>query len=160
VVVIGSGSVKNNEINFMAASWVTPISEEPETFGFACYKENHTSDLVQKYKQFSVIIIDDIDLIWKVGTTSGKEINKVEEFKIKVKPGKKLDVPLIENSLGYAECKLTRTVEVGEDWFFIGEVVNWEAKEFDRYGWKDISKIPLHKGGKAFAFAEKLRIIQ
>ncbi len=63
VVIIGSGSIKNNEINFMACSWITLISEEPETFGFACYKEHYTAELVLKYRQFSVIVTDNIDLI-------------------------------------------------------------------------------------------------
>jgi len=160
VVIVGSGSVTKNEINFMASSWITPISEEPAIIGFACYKENYTTELIQKYKQFSIIITEDINLIWKVGTVSGREVNKVKKFNIKAIPGKKLDVPIIEKYLGYAECKLINTVEVGEDLFFIGEVVNWEAKNFDRYGWKDISKIPLHKGGKAFAFAKELKFIK
>jgi len=160
VAAIGSGSIKNNEINFMASSWITPISEEPPMVGFASYKENYTNVLIEKYKQFSVNIIEDIDLLWKIGTTSGREVNKVEKFNIKVIPGKKLDVPIIENSLGFMECKLINSVEVGEDMFYIGEVVNWEARDFDRYGWKDISKIPLNKAGKAFAFAEKLKFIK
>jgi len=160
VIVIGSGSMKNNEINLMTASWITPISEEPPTVGFASYKENYTNVLIEKYKQFSVNVIDDIDLLWKIGTVSGREANKVEKFNIKVIPGKKLDVPIIENNLGFMECKLINSFEIGDGIFYIGEVVNWEAKDFDRYGWKDISKIPLHKGGKAFAFAEKLKFIK
>ena len=155
VVIIGSGSVKNNEINFMAASWVTPISEDLEAFGFACYKENYTAELVKKYKQFSIIITNDIDLIWKVGTVSGREVNKVEKFGINVESGEKLDVPIIEDCLGFAECKLIETVEIGEDYFFIGEVVNWYAKNYNQYGWKEHWNIPLHKAGKAFTFPSK-----
>jgi len=160
VIAIGSGSVKSNEINFIPVSWITPVSEEPPTVGFASYKENYTNILIEKYKQFSISVIDDIDLLWKIGTTSGRNVNKVEKFNIKIISGKKLDVPIIENNLGFMECKLINSVEVGEVIFYIGEVVNWEAKDFDKYGWRDVSKIPLHKGGKAFAFAEKLKFVK
>ncbi|RDD52361.1 flavin reductase family protein [Nanoarchaeota archaeon NZ13-N] len=160
VVAVGSGSIKVGEINFATVSWITPVSEEPPIVGFASYKENYTNSLIEKYKQFSINIIEDIELLWKVGITSGKEIDKVKEFGIKVISGKKLDVPIIEDSLGFMECKLTNSLEVGEGIFYIGEVVNWEAKGFGRYGWEDISRVPMHKGGKAFAFAEKIKIIK
>lgn len=155
VVIIGSGSFNENKINFMAASWITPLSEEPKLIGFACYYENYTSELIKKYKQFSVNIVEDIDLIWKVGTTSGKEIDKVKEFNIKVKKGKVLDVPIIEDCLAFAECKLYKETELGDHYFFAGEVKNWEAKNFGKFGYEEFWRVPLHKSGKSFAFPNK-----
>uniref|UniRef100_A0A7V5XI07 Flavin reductase family protein n=1 Tax=Thermodesulfobacterium geofontis TaxID=1295609 RepID=A0A7V5XI07_9BACT len=155
VVIIGSGNVKNNETNFMACSWITPIAEDVPTLGFACDKEHFTHKLIQKYKEFSVNITEDIDLIWKVGTTSGENINKVEAFNIKIKPGKVLNVPLIENAFANLECKVIKEIEIGEVTFYVGEVKHWEASDFDEYGYKEFWRLPLHKGGKAFTFCLK-----
>jgi len=155
VVVIGSGNVEKEEVNFMACSWITPIAEDIPALGFACDKGHFTHRLIQKYKEFSVNITEDIELIWKVGTSSGKEINKVEKFSIKVKKGKILSVPLLENALAVLECKVIEEVEVGEVMFYIGEVKNWDARDFDEYGYKEFWRLPLHKGGKAFTFSSK-----
>jgi flavin reductase (DIM6/NTAB) family NADH-FMN oxidoreductase RutF len=155
VVIIGSGNVERGEVNFMACSWITPIAEDVPTLGFACDKEHLTHELIQKYKEFSVNITEDIELIWKVGTSSGKEINKAEAFNIKFRQGKVLAVPVLENTLAVLECKVIKEVEVGEVVFYIGEVKNWEAMDFDEYGYKEFWKLPLHKGGKAFTFSSK-----
>mgnify|MGYP001626292450 CR=1 FL=1 len=154
-VIIGSGKVSENVINFMAATWITPISEDLPTVGFSCSKETYTCELIKKYKQFSVNIVKDVKLIWQVGTTSGKEINKVEKFKIKFKAGKVLDVPIIEDCLAYLECRVIKEVEVSECIFFIGEVKNWEAQNFDEYGFKNFWELPYHKAGRAFVFLSK-----
>jgi flavin reductase (DIM6/NTAB) family NADH-FMN oxidoreductase RutF len=63
VFLIGSGSVKAGETNFRACSWITPIAEDLPSPGFACDKEHYTRELIDKYKQFSVNITEDIDLI-------------------------------------------------------------------------------------------------
>jgi len=161
VYVIGSGSIKNNEINFMAASWVMPVAEDIPSICLACETEQYTTELIEKYKQFSVNLIDDINLIWKLGTTSGREINKVKEFNLKVISGKKLDVPILENSLAFLEAKVTNKVKVAEVNLYIAEVVNFEGKDLEEYGLKEFWKVPLHKGGKAFVFPEKkLHFIQ
>ena len=152
VVVIGAGK-KDEKVNFMACSWITPISEEPELIGFACYKENYTSELIRKYKKFSVNIVEDIDLIWKVGTSSGRKVDKIEKYNIEI--GFIEDVPIIKNSLGYLICDLFEEYELGEDYFFVGKVLKWEGKNFERWGWKEHWRVPLHKGGKAFVFPEK-----
>jgi len=155
VVLIGSGSVKAGEINFMACSWITPIAEDVPSVGFACDKEHYTRELIDKYRQFSVNITEDIELIWKVGTVSGRELNKVEAFDIKIEVGKSLDVPLIPQALANLECKVIEEVEVGEVCFYIGEVKHWRAQDFDDYGYKEFWRVPLHKGGKAFVFPAK-----
>jgi len=155
VVLIGSGSVKAVEINFMACSWITPIAEYVPSVGFACDKEHYTRELIDKYRQFSVNITENIDLIWKVGTVSGRELNKLEAFDIKIEVGKALDVPLILEAFANLECKVIEEVEVGEVIFYLGEVKNCRAQDFDDYGYKEFWRVPLHKGGKAFVFPAK-----
>lgn len=157
--VIGSGSIKSEEINFMAASWVSPVTDSG-IVSLACDKETKTFELIEKYKQFSINITDDTDLIWKVGTTSGKEINKVEKFKIEYESGKVLDVPILKKCLGYLEVKLINKVDLGDHMLYLGEVVNFYAENADIYGWKEYWRIPMHKGGKAFVFPERKLIFK
>ncbi|MEM5824667.1 MAG: flavin reductase family protein [Candidatus Aenigmatarchaeota archaeon] len=160
VYVIGSGSVRNNEINFMAASWVMPVAEDVPSICFACDRENKTFELIEKYSQFSVNVVDDINLIWKLGTSSGKEIDKVREFGLKVISGKVLDVPILENNLAFLETKVINFIDIGEVRLYISEVKNFGGN-LEEYGIKEYWKIPLHKGGKAFAnISRELKFIK
>lgn len=155
VAVIGSGDVKTSKVNFMACAWFTPLSDEPRLLGFACSKENYTHELVKEFSQFSLNVIEDFELIFKLGSVSGREINKVEAFNLKVIPGEVLSVPLLEDALSQLECKVVKEVSAGDHTFFIGEVMNFKAKNFDEYGYVEFWRVPLHKGGRAFCYPSK-----
>lgn len=149
VYIIGSGSIDNKEINFMAASWVMPVSEDIPTVALASDKTQYTTELIEKYKQFSINIVDDYKLIWNVGTTSGRKIKKHEKFNIKFMRGKVLDVPIIDGSIGYLEVKVINRLEVAEVYLYIGQVMNYDGN-IDLY-----YKIPSHKGKRVFVFYSK-----
>lgn len=152
--VVGSGSVKNEEINFMTASWIMPVAEGVPSVCFACDKEAKTYELIEKYKQFSINVIEDINLIWKLGNTTGKKVNKVKEFNLKFISGKILDVPILENSLAFLETKVINYVDIAEVRLYIAEVKNFGGK-LGNYGIDEFWKIPYHKAGKFFVFLDK-----
>ncbi len=144
--VIGSG--QGEEVNMMTASWVTPVSTEPPTVGVAVDKETYTHELIKKYKQFTVSVVEDVDLLWYLGTTHGKEkMERVEWFR-----GEKVPSPIPKAAIGWAEAKVVKDVDVGDVTFFIGEIVHWKAlKGFGKWGW-DLNevKVPLQKAGRLF----------
>ncbi len=146
--VIGSGVPP--EGNFMTASWVTPVSTEPPTVGVAVDKESCTFRLIEKYGVFTVSVVEDVDLLWYVGSVSCEEENKLE--KVEWFKGEKVEAPVPKKAVGWAECKVVKAVEMGDVVFYIGEVVNWKAlRGFGRWGWdlKEV-KVPLQKAGKLF----------
>jgi flavin reductase (DIM6/NTAB) family NADH-FMN oxidoreductase RutF len=152
-VVIGSGKFGKDE-NFMACTWITPISEN--IFGISISKENYTFQLIEKYKEFSVNILpfEKKDLIFKLGTTSGRKINKVKEFNLKVTKGKKTDLPILNDSIAFAECKVIKELDFEYEKFYAGEVLHaeYESDFFDeKYGYNlDKIKLPLHLRSNIF----------
>ncbi len=154
-VIIGSGKY-NKEVNFMACSWITPIMEN--IFGIAIDKSTYTYQLIEKYNIFSVNILsfDKKDLIYKLGTTSGKDINKVKEFGLKVSKGNILEVPILEDSIAFAECRVINSLDFEEVKFYAGKVENLEYEDeiFDKSFGYDLNKIklPFHVKGKYFRY--------
>ncbi|WP_022855529.1 flavin reductase family protein [Thermodesulfobacterium thermophilum] len=154
-VIIGSGNVEQGQANLMACSWITPISVEPPTIGFACATKHYTKELIDKYQAFSVNITENYELIFNVGSVKGREIDKIKKFAIKTKPSPNFKLPLLEESMATFECKVLEGIKVGDHVFYIGEVLFWEAKAFDEEGFKEFWKLPLHKTGRFFVFCDK-----
>jgi len=155
VYIIGSGRF-GGEANLMAASWVMPVSEEPPKVVISIDRENYTYELIEKYGEFTVNVVEEnyLDKIWFLGTTSGRDIDKVAKVGLTVVKGRKVDAPIIKEAIGIIEAKVSEKIDVGECRLYIGDVVYAEANPSKynlRHGW-DIRKAKLvhHLSGKAF----------
>lgn len=155
VYVIGSGRV-GEDANFMAASWVTPIAEEPPLVGVAIDVECHTYTLISKYKEFTVNVlsIDYLELIYEVGRVHGWERNKLEI--IPGEKGEKVGAPIARDAIGALECRVYDSIEAEDVVFFAGEVLKaWvDPEKFHlKRGWSIRNNpIPLHNWGKGFFY--------
>jgi len=120
--IIGSGLV-GEKVNFMAASWVTPVSEEPPRVAVAVDVESYTHELIEKYGEYTVNVlpVDKLNLVYKVGSTSGREVDKSQWFKYR--RGEKVGAPVILDSLAYLECKVVDTHEAEDVTLFIADVL-------------------------------------
>lgn len=64
--------------------------------------------------------------------------------------------PLIDGCVGYIECKLWKTVPVGECYAFFGEIVfaAADSKYFKKDNWIKTEELPLHLGGNKMVYAK------
>lgn len=146
VVVAGNGKV-----NAMALAWHMPVEENK--VAIAVDRENYTYELIKDSKEFTlnVLSIEKADLIWKVGTTSGREVDKVKEFGIELEKGVKVKTPHIKDCLGYLECKVFDEVKLDEHSVFFAEIVHaWADKRYFKDVWLEKAKIAMHVGKKFF----------
>jgi len=160
--IIGAGKV-GEEVNLMAASWVTPVSEEPPRAAVAIGSQSFTARLITKYEEFTINVypVDKIDIIYTVGVTSGRRIDKVKALNLRVAKGRSVNAPILDDAVGVIERKLWRSVECGEVDLFIGEVVEAYAKyEYFRGNSWDLKKIsiPLHGWGRGFYAVGNFRL--
>jgi len=146
--VIGSGRF-GEVVNFMAASWVTPVAEEPPRVAVAIDVESYTHELISKYKEFTVNVLPmaQLNALYSVGIVSGRRVDKVARFGLNVEKGRSVNAPVLTDSIGVLECRVTATVESEDTTLFVGDVLTAYAKEeyFDlRNGWN------VKKGGYSF----------
>ncbi len=160
VYLIVSGG--EGKFNVMAASWLTPISEEPPKLGVAISKDSYTSNLIDRFGEFTVNVVDEslLDKVWLAGTRSGRIEDKIKSLALKLHPSSKIKVPGIEEALAIIECRVDKALEIGEVKFYIADMLAIHVKEHyysDRYGW-DLrrARILLHSAGRAFTTPGKL----
>ncbi len=138
--------------NAMALAWSTPVEED--VVAVAIYRGNYSYELVKKSGEFTlnIIPIENLDILWKAGTMSGRKIDKIKELGIELEQGVKIKTPHVKNCLGFLECKVEKEIEEEEHSLFIAEVVYaWAAPEWFKETWKEGIKIPLHVGKNIFA---------
>ncbi|MEZ2349970.1 flavin reductase family protein [Caballeronia sp. RCC_10] len=102
-------SAHGDRRNIMAAAWSMPVEFTPPRIAIVIDKNTFTRELVAASGTFGVCVPGAalIDLAYAVGTTSGRDIDKFDAFKIQSTNGPVLGVPLIESGCAaWLECRL------------------------------------------------------
>ncbi len=152
---IGAGKY-GEKVNFMAASWVVPVAEEPPRVAVAIDVESYSHELIKRYGEYTVNILplDKLRELYFFGSTSGREVDKIGELGLKVLKGRKVEAPVLEIAVGVLECKVAGEFESEDTTLFIGDVLHAEAREeyFSlKRGWNfKKTNIPLHNWGRGF----------
>jgi len=146
---------KEGKLNVMAASWVSPVSDEPPFIAVSIWRESKTYENIVETGEFTVNIVSDkhIDLVWEAGTTSGKKVDKWSKLGLEPYSSSEIRVPGIKGVLGFVECRVRESIGVGESELFIAEAlkVHVNREMYEKYGW-NLRKtgILLHAGGRVF----------
>ena len=124
VTVIGAQC--GDKVNFMTAAWSTYLSHDPLLFGVSIAPARYTHDLIEKSGEFNCNFLpfSERKQVHAIGRISGSEANKIDELGIETSKGDSIDVPFLAKAYAMIECKLQKTVEVGDHTFFVGEIKN------------------------------------
>jgi flavin reductase (DIM6/NTAB) family NADH-FMN oxidoreductase RutF len=115
--------------NFCAVGWITRVNYKPPMIGIALYKTHYSPIGIKENKTFS-ICIPSANLIKQAdycGIASGKRADKSKLFTIFY--GETRTAPMIKECPINIECKLYKTVDLPDDYLFIGKVVNIYADQ-------------------------------
>jgi len=154
-VVLVLSKCREGRVNAMPASWNTPVSEDPPTLGIAIDRESYTFECVEYSGEVSINIPDSscVDLVYALGTTSGRSVDKVRKYGLKLGKARVVSAPIWLDAIGVIEGRVRTYVDVGEVRLYVFDVLTAYVKEgvYGRWGWNLVKvNIPLHGAGKAF----------
>ena len=136
------GAMVESKPNFLAVAWVCRVNFAPPLIGIALGKKHHTNKGIRKYKEFSVNIpgVDLIKPVDYVGLVSGEKTDKSKVFESFY--GQLKYAPMIRQCPLTMECKVTNTVDLPADEFFIGEILGvYTEDQYLTDGKPDIQKM-------------------
>ena len=124
------GTHLNGKVNFMALDWLTRVNYDPVMFGICVNKRNASNAAIKDTGEFSINVptVHMVDVTDYCGIVSGSKTDKSDLFEVFY--GELKAAPLIEICPINIECKLTETIELPTNTFFIGEVLNIYSKEY------------------------------
>jgi flavin reductase (DIM6/NTAB) family NADH-FMN oxidoreductase RutF len=145
----------NNRVNFMPASWNTPISEEPPTVGVVVDKETFTNECLESLGEATINVPSDaqLQLVYNMGSVSGRDVDKVSKFSLELVPSTLVKPPGLKGSIAILESKVYEKIPVGEVNFYVFEVLLVKVLEGFVDEWSiDFSKtnVLLHGTGRVF----------
>ncbi len=128
LVTCNDGRGKTNVITI---AWHSPISKDPPLYGISLAPKRYSHGLIENSKEFVINFVP-YDLVEKIhfcGTHSGRKTDKIKDTNLTLIQSQKISTPLIKECFAHFECKLTKTLTLGDHTFIIGEVVNILADE-------------------------------
>ena len=136
------GAMVESKPNFLAVAWVCRVNFAPPLVGIALGKRHYTNKGIRKYKEFSLNIpgVDLIQPVDYVGLVSGEKTDKSKVFESFY--GQLKYAPMIRQCPLTMECKVTNTVDLPADEFFIGEILGvYTEDQYLTDGKPDIQKM-------------------
>lgn len=154
-VVVIIARCADGKINAMTASWITPVSEDIPTVAVAINRTSYTCECIEYSGEATINIPSPthVDLVYRIGRVSGRNVDKVRMFEIKLSESRKISTPRWSEALGWLEVKVNRYIDVGEVRLYVFNVVEscMRRDAAGEWGW-DLRKIStLHHGiGRVF----------
>jgi flavin reductase (DIM6/NTAB) family NADH-FMN oxidoreductase RutF len=111
--------------NLMPAAWHTPISAKPPLYGALISPKRHTYNLLEKEGGFTVnfLMLEQAQLIARLGSTSGRDIDKPNHFKIPTTRAKKVNGLIMSSGYATYECEKHDMHEYGDHYLLVGHIV-------------------------------------
>ncbi|MEQ1767788.1 MAG: flavin reductase family protein, partial [Methylotenera sp.] len=160
----------NGKQNIMAAAWNMPLDFDPPKITVVIDKNTYTRELIEAAGTFAINVpcVAQIDIVRKVGTTSGRDLadtDKFAQYGLETFSATEIDAPLLKGCVAWLECKLIPEPQNQKTYdLFIAEVVAAQADErvfsdgrWHFEGFDNLRTIHHVAGGTFFATGEAIK---
>jgi flavin reductase (DIM6/NTAB) family NADH-FMN oxidoreductase RutF len=160
-------SMHEGVANVMAAAWSMPLDFMPPKVAVVIDKNTHTRSLVESSGEFVLNVPSRAlaEATLAAGTASGREQDKLAQLGLPVFAGEKIAAPLLENCLGWLECRVLPEPHIQAQYdLFLGEVIaaHADARAFRDGHWVFDAGMPrsIHyiAGGHFFETGEAFEV--
>lgn len=139
--------------NIMACEWTHHVSYTPGLIAICVGPHHATHENIAASKEFGVsIAASDQNVLASIaGNSTGKEVNKIaalRELGVRLYPGKKVKLLMVEGAVMNAECRVVQEIVLGDHTMFVGEVLEATVNA-------EKSPLILH-GGTYWQFGEQI----
>ena len=124
-------SRKDDFVNVFTAAWVGTICTKPPMVSVSIRPERLSYEMIKSTGQFTINLPSDklARVLDFCGVRSGRDVDKIEKFKLTLEEGIQIDVPSIGECPVALECSVREILPLGSHHMFIAEVVQVRVEE-------------------------------
>ena len=160
VVLVTVGDEQRD--NVFPVSWNMPVARNPGMMALCVDKEHFSYSFIERTGEFGLSIPDEslIDAVYGCGSVSGANVlDKFVRFGLKRERSRVIMAPLVGDAVAGLECRVEKTVDLGEAAIVIGRVVAACARpeHFQEGSWSFDRGLRLihHLGSDCFCVSER-----
>lgn len=114
--------------NLITLEWFMRTSIQPPMFAISIGHNRYSHECLLENRFFNLVFpsVEMKPLCAMAGSSSGRDIDKMEKGKVQFLPGKLHKIPVLKDAVAVFECEVTSQVRSGDHTIFVGEV---------RYSW-------------------------
>jgi flavin reductase (DIM6/NTAB) family NADH-FMN oxidoreductase RutF len=130
--------------NVMTAAWCGVLSSNPPSLGVSIRPSRNTYDAVMARQAFTVNFPSSslAAVVDFAGMVSGDRYDKFKEASLTAVKSDLVDAPYVAECPVVAECRLSKTLELGVHTLMVGEILDIKAEEgLETPGGLDILKV-------------------
>lgn len=111
--------------NIMPVGWMMCCSFEPPMFAVAVGNSRYSRELLLRSPRFVVAFAGEnqADLVRRAGSSSGRTVNKFQEFRIPHEGGPITGCPLLTQAAFNLECEAVEHIETGDHTIFVARIL-------------------------------------
>ncbi|HHF53228.1 MAG TPA: flavin reductase family protein [candidate division WOR-3 bacterium] len=123
VAVVGINTTRKR--NLIPVVWHTALSFSPPLYAVSISPRRFSFRLILEAQAFTVNFLgyDHLELVDKLGSVSGRDIDKFSKFNLKYFEGELTGAPVLEDAYLTLECELIEHLKTGDHTLFTGEVL-------------------------------------
>jgi len=110
--------------NLITIEWFMRTSIQPPMFAISIGHTRFSHECLQQNRYFNLVFpsVEMKELCALAGSTTGREIDKMETGKVRYFPGKLHKMPVLEDAVAVFECEIVTQVRSGDHTIFVGEI--------------------------------------
>lgn len=155
--IVMVSSLYDDKIDVTPVAWHMPVQKKPPMVVLEIGESHFIYECILKTGDFAINVppVSFVEDVVKCGSVSGRDVDKIERFKLAVVPSQKIKSPALKEALAILECALISDEHLLKEYnMVLGEVKYAEAEEsafkehwiFDT----DEAKTVHHLGNKTF----------
>lgn len=152
---------KDGPANIITLGWFMRTSIKPPMFAISVGLTRYSHEILSENRNFVLAIpsVNMAEQTMQCGMQSGRDVDKIKEFNIKINRGKLTPIPILTEAVANFECKTITQVRSGDHTIFVGEVkYSWQNDDEDIEQLLSIPEMDdrfiklIHKGSYAFGY--------
>lgn len=131
-VVVVSSINEEKETDALTVAWLSTVSFNPVLIQVSISGNRYSHKNLEKNGEFVINLIgkDQLYKIMEVGSVSfSEDEDKVEQAGFSLRESEQVQIPKLEQGIGWLECEVKDQFGAGDHTMFVGEVLKGEVKQ-------------------------------